>query len=197
MSGSLRILASGSPPEKHDHMDIVLNTGKSLRLTDPRRFGAILWTEINLQQHKLLKNLGPEPLEKAFAGDYLFEISRKRKVAIKQFIMNSNIVVGVGNIYANEALFDAKINPQLSAGKLSRTQCAQLVKSTKKILRLAIKTGGTTIRNFVNGDGKPGYFIQRLKVYGRGKLPCKECKTSLKLLRMGQRATVYCPKCQK
>jgi formamidopyrimidine-DNA glycosylase len=197
MSGSLRILAKDHPVEKHDHVDIVFANGKCLRLTDPRRFGAVLWTNEDPRLHPLLKKLGPEPLEKSFNGNYLYQLSQDRKTGVKQFIMNSHVVVGVGNIYANEALFDAKINPRLAAGNISRERYHQLAKSIKKVLRSAIKQGGTTLRNFLNSEGKPGYFMQHLQVYGRGGELCFHCKTQLKEIRMGQRTTVFCPKCQK
>lgn len=197
MSGSLRILPHSHPVEKHDHIDIVFANGYCLRLTDPRRFGAVLWTSDNPNQHPLLKSLGPEPLEKNFTADYLFQLSRHRKVPIKQFIMNSHIVVGVGNIYASEALFAAGINPRKAAGKLNKHQTQQIVKSIKKILTASIKQGGTTLRDFLHSDGKPGYFINHLKVYDRAGLSCVKCKTKLKEIRQGQRATVYCAQCQK
>lgn len=197
MSGSLRITTANQPVKKHDHVDIVFANGYCLRLTDPRRFGAVLWTHENPEQHPLLKSLGPEPLEKKFSGDYLFQRSRQRKVPIKQFIMNSNIVVGVGNIYANEALFAAKIHPRKAAGKITQKQYQQLANSIKKVLAASIKQGGTTLRDFFNSDGKPGYFINHLKVYDRGGLPCVICKTKLKMIRQGQRSTFFCPKCQK
>lgn len=197
MSGSLRILSHEHPAEKHDHVDILFDNGYCLRLTDPRRFGAVLWTMGDPYQHLLLKSLGPEPLEKKFTADYLFQLSRRRKIPIKQFIMNSHIVVGVGNIYAAEALFDAGINPRKAAGKLAKKNYQKLVKSIKKVLAASIKQGGTTLRDFLNSDGQPGYFINHLKVYDRAGLPCVKCKTKLKEIRQGQRSTVYCPKCQK
>ncbi len=197
MSGSLRILTHFTPPQKHDHVDIEFANKKILRLTDPRRFGAVLWTLENPLQHSLLKHLGPEPLSKNFTAAYLQQRAQKKKVAIKSFIMNSKIVVGVGNIYATEALFAAKINPEISAGKLSLARYEILVKAIKKILQAAIKQGGTTLKDFLDSDGKPGYFKFYLKVYGRANLPCVNCKTTLKEIRLGQRSTVYCPKCQK
>lgn len=196
MSGSLRILAKDHVAQKHDHVDIIFANDKCLRFTDPRRFGAVLWTEHDPITHPLLKKLGIEPLEQEFSGDYLYRLARNRNIAVKLFIMNHQIVVGVGNIYANEALFDAKISPKLSAKKITLAQYQQLAKSIKKILQAAIRQGGTTLRNFLSGEGKPGYFIQHLKVYGRGGLACTKCKTKLKEIRLGQRSTVYCIQCQ-
>lgn len=196
MSGSLRVLKNLSPPNKHDHVDIIVSNGACLRFNDPRRFGCVLWVEKNPYQHALLKNLGPEPLTDKFDGNYLFEVSRKRKVPLKTFIMNAEIVVGVGNIYANEALFLAGIHPKKSAGNVSIEEYQQLAKMIKRVLNSAIKKGGTTLRNFSGGDGKPGYFKQQLNVYGRGGLPCVKCKTILKEIRLNQRATVFCASCQ-
>jgi len=197
MSGSLRILPKDTAPLKHDHVDIVLDNQQYLRLRDPRRFGCVFWTTADPLQHDLLKNLGPEPLSDAFDADYLYTTSRKRKVAIKQFIMNSHIVVGVGNIYANEALFLAGIRPGLAAGRLSKSRCQQLVEAIKSVLHQAIQQGGTTLRDFTASDGNPGYFQLQLNVYGRGGEPCSRCGTVIKCLHQGQRATYYCPKCQK
>ncbi|WP_455210337.1 bifunctional DNA-formamidopyrimidine glycosylase/DNA-(apurinic or apyrimidinic site) lyase [Kaarinaea lacus] len=197
MSGSLRILPCETTPLKHDHVDIVLSNKQCLRLRDPRRFGCVLWISAHVSQHELLKNLGPEPLSDAFNKEYLYSASRKRKVAIKQFIMNSHIVVGVGNIYANEALFLAGIRPGLAAGRLSKPRCQLLIDAIKTVLTKAIKQGGTTLRDFTASDGNPGYFQMQLNVYGRSGEPCHQCGTSIKSLHQGQRATYYCPKCQK
>jgi len=196
MSGSLRILAQNTPLLKHDHVDIILTNGQCLRFNDPRRFGAILWIEADPHQHFLLKNLGPEPLTEAFNADYLYQITRNKKLAIKNLIMNSQRVVGVGNIYANEALFLAGIHPNQKASDLSLTQCHALVTRIKQVLDFAILQGGTTLRNFVSTEGKPGYFKQQLYVYGRGGQPCKQCATLLIEMRLGQRTTVFCPSCQ-
>lgn len=197
MSGRLYILNKIIPPLKHDHVDIFFNKGKCLRFTDPRRFGAILWTESNSEEHVLLSHLGPEPLSAEFDTDYLYNISRHKKVATKTLIMNSKILVGVGNIYATESLFDAKVHPLTPAGKLTKGQCAHLVVSIKKVLKKAIKAGGTTLKDFVNGEGNPGYFSIELNVYGRAGEPCTRCHSTLKSLRIGQRSTVFCPKCQQ
>jgi formamidopyrimidine-DNA glycosylase len=197
MSGSLRILPCATPPLKHDHLDIELDNQQCLRLRDPRRFGCVFWTTTDPLQHKLLKELGPEPLSEAFDADYLYAASRKRKVAIKQLIMNSHIVVGVGNIYANEALYLAGIRPGVAAGRLSKPRCRQLVDAIKTVLASAIQQGGTTLRDFTASDGNPGYFQLQLNVYGHGGEPCPRCGTPIKQLHQGQRATYYCPSCQK
>lgn len=197
MSGSLRILETATLPSKHDHVDIMLSNHVCLRFNDPRRFGCILWTKTNPLLHPLLQHLGPEPLTKNFTADYLFQAVQRRKVPIKLFIMNSAIVVGVGNIYANEALFLAGISPEKIAAELTLKQCELLVEKIKFILNKAIKQGGTTLRNFSGSDGKPGYFKQELSVYGRGGEPCVKCKTVLQETRLGQRSTVFCLKCQK
>jgi formamidopyrimidine-DNA glycosylase len=197
MSGSLRIIKANTPASKHDHFDLVFDSGKALRLTDPRRFGAILWTTDDPDKHELLKSLGPEPLHTAFDADYLFQRSRGRKSTIKQFIMDGKIVVGVGNIYASESLYLARINPKTAAGKIRRERLVKLVEAIKQVLTEAIKQGGTTLRDFVGGDGKPGYFAQQLNVYGREGKPCHGCGGTVKQVVLGQRATYYCPHCQK
>lgn len=197
MSGSLRVLPQDTPLLKHDHVDIILTTGKCLRFNDPRRFGCLLWTETDPSLHPLLNQLGPEPLSEAFDGKDLFIKSRNKKTAIKSFIMDSHIVVGVGNIYANEALFLAGIHPQRPANTLTLAQCEQLAVAIKHVLSSAIEQGGTTLRNFVSSEGKPGYFKQQLLVYGRGGLSCKNCKTLLSEIRLGQRTTVFCLNCQR
>lgn len=195
MSGRIHILPTQTPAKKHDHVDIVFNE-KCLRFTDPRRFGCVLWTTEDPQYHPLLANLGPEPLSDAFDAGYLYARSRKRTLTIKSFLMNSHIVVGVGNIYANEALFLAGIRPQLAAGKISRARYVDLVFHIKQVLTKAIELGGTTLRDFTASDGKPGYFQQQLYVYGRGGQACIKCGNTLKEIRMHQRSTVYCARCQ-
>lgn len=197
MSGSLRILTKETPPEKHDHVDIVFSPNICLRYRDPRRFGAVLWTEEDPLDHPLLRNLGPEPLTPEFTGHYLWERAQTCKGPIKNFIMNSKMVVGVGNIYAAEALFEAGIHPKKSAQKVSLARYEALVVAIKRILQAAIQQGGTTLKDFVNSEGKKGYFSIQLKVYGRGGLECVNCQTTLKEFRLGQRSTVYCPSCQK
>ncbi len=197
MSGSLRIIASGLTVGKHDHVDIELSSGQALRFTDPRRFGAMLWQPSGERMHPLLAELGPEPLTGDFNGGYLFERSRGRSAPVKAFLMDSHIVVGVGNIYANEALFGAGIRPERAAGRISRARYAVLADEVKRVLARSIKQGGTTLRDFVGGDGNPGYFRQQLNVYGRGDEPCRVCGSSLKEIRLGQRSTVFCRRCQK
>lgn len=196
MSGSLRIVKIDTPPEIHEHYDLVLNSGYILRYKDPRRFGSIHWSNKNPLSHKLLKNLGPEPLSEQFTGEYLYLKSRNKTLKIKSLIMNSNVVPGVGNIYANEALFHGKIRPGIAAGRISARRFQQLTLSIKKILTIAIEQGGTTLRDFVNSEGRPGYFQQRLYVYGRAGKPCRICKTKIKSVMQNQRATYYCPNCQ-
>jgi formamidopyrimidine-DNA glycosylase len=197
MSGSLRIQPAGTPPEKHDHFDMVLNDGQLMRLRDPRRFGAVLWHEGDIAQHPLLAALGPEPLEQDFNGEYLHHTTRSRSAAIKLAIMDSHLVVGVGNIYANEALFRAGIRPQLSANKLSLPRCQRLAQNIKEVLLEAIKQGGSTLRDFVHSDGSSGYFQQSYFVYGRTGEPCRVCSTPIKQVKQGQRSTFYCPVCQR
>ncbi|HEU0234306.1 MAG TPA: bifunctional DNA-formamidopyrimidine glycosylase/DNA-(apurinic or apyrimidinic site) lyase [Gallionella sp.] len=202
MSGSLRILPAGTPPEKHDHFDLVLSNGTLVCLRDPRRFGAVLWHSGDVHTHPLLAALGPEPLEDTFAegkfdAHYLHQATRGRRVCIKQYIMNSRVVVGVGNIYANEALFRAGIRPQLAAGKLSLPRCTKLVAEIRATLTEAIQLGGSTLRDFVNTTGQPGYFQQNYWVYGRGGEPCRRCGAPIQQIRQGQRSSFFCKHCQK
>ena len=197
MSGSLRVIDASLTPEKHDHIDIVFSTGKAIRLHDPRRFGAVLWTREDPLQHKLLCNLGPEPLSDVFDALFLHKISRKRKVAVKQFIMNARIVVGVGNIYASESLFMAGISPKTAAGKISLARYEKLVDAIKAVLARSIEQGGTTLRDFVQAEGKPGYFQQQLNVYGRAGEECRVCGSLIKQASQGQRSSFYCSICQK
>jgi len=198
MSGSMRLVATGEEAQKHDHVDVAFVDGLTLRFTDPRRFGALLWCDNDaLAQHELLAHLGPEPLAEEFNGELLHRLSRKRKTTVKQFVMDGHIVVGVGNIYANEALFAAGIHPKRAAGNISLPRYQRLALEIKQVLSQAIQQGGTTLRDFVGGDGKPGYFKQRLQVYGRANLPCVQCQTPLTEIRLGQRSTVYCKNCQK
>ena len=197
MSGSLRILPIDAAIEKHDHFEIQFKDGICLRLRDPRRFGCVLWEKNNPLEHKLLINLGSEPLDKEFNAELLFEKSRKRKTTIKQFIMDAKIVVGVGNIYASESLFLAGINPKRLAGKITKQNSVDLTAAIKKILKQAIKQGGTTLKDFSSSDGKPGYFQQKLKVYDRKDEACLKCNKPIKQLVLGQRSTFYCSNCQK
>lgn len=196
MSGSLRILPCGRVPGKHDHIDIELSNDTVLRFNDPRRFGALLWTTQSPDEHPLLKSLGPEPLLASFDGDYLYRESRKRQSPVKSFIMDSHVVVGVGNIYANEALFMAGIHPSRHAGRISLTRYDRLVTCIKTVLQDAIDQGGTTLRNFVNESGQPGYFKQQLRVYGRTGMPCRKCLQPLEEIRINNRSTVLCKHCQ-
>ncbi len=196
MSGSLRISNAREEIKKHDHVDIVMNNGAILRYHDPRRFGCMLWVGREPHKHVLLEKLGPEPLTSDFNFEALFALSRKRNTPVKSFIMDSHVVVGVGNIYANEALFIAGISPRRKAGKVSKSSYEKLVLAVKTILAEAIEQGGTTLRDFIGGDGKPGYFKQSLRVYGRGGEPCVNCAKELKEIRLGQRSTVYCTNCQ-
>ncbi len=196
MSGNLRVLMDDPTPTKHDHVDIELDNGTRLRFNDPRRFGAFLYTEKPLAEHELLKHLGPEPLTEDFTSDYLFLRTRKRKTKIKTLIMDAKIVVGVGNIYANEALFMSGIYPHKLAGKITKAQAQRLVECIKAVLAAAIEQGGTTLKDFVGGDGKPGYFAQSLNVYGRAGLPCLKCETIIKEMRTNNRSTCYCRQCQ-
>ncbi|VAW75472.1 Formamidopyrimidine-DNA glycosylase [hydrothermal vent metagenome] len=196
MSGSLRMLKQMIPPGPHDHVDLAFSNGSVLRYTDPRRFGAWLWTAEPVKQHPLLINLGPEPLSTHFNADYLYHYSSKRKQAIKAFIMNAHTVVGIGNIYANESLFRAGIHPSRAAGCISQQRYEILVDSIKNILQAAIEQGGTTLRDFVDGEGKPGYFQQQLQVYGCAGNPCRNCGAAIKEKRLSQRSTFYCSRCQ-
>ena len=195
MSGSVRIVDNRTPAGVHDHFDLELSSGHALRYRDPRRFGSLHWTA-DPYSHPLLKDLGPEPLGNAFDGDYLWRRSRQRRVAVKQFIMNANVVVGVGNIYANEALFGARINPKRAAGRISRQRYEALANSIRDVLLRAIRAGGTTLQDFVGGDGEAGYFSQQLDVYGREGLPCRSCRQDIRAIVQGQRATYYCTRCQ-
>ncbi len=199
MSGRLRILdgASITKAEKHDHVDITFNNGQVLRYNDPRRFGCILWTSSAIEQHSLINHLGPEPLTKQFDADYLWQQSRNRRCSINTLIMNGKIVVGVGNIYANEALFMAKIHPKKMANKLTKKNSLLLVTAIKTVLEQAIIAGGTTLKDFRKSDGKPGYFAQELNVYGKEGETCPHCRSIIKQYKEAQRATFYCPLCQQ
>lgn len=197
MSGNLRIMPTGQAAGKHDHIDFVFHNGTVLRFNDPRRFGAVLWTTEPPSEHQLLKDLGPEPLLPDFSGELLYSLSKNRKIAVKSFIMDSHIVVGVGNIYANEALFMAGIQPTRQAGKVSLARYQKLAECIRVVLQQAIQQGGTTLRDFVNEAGKPGYFQQQLRVYGRSGLPCVSCNQPLTEIRVANRSTVFCGKCQR
>jgi formamidopyrimidine-DNA glycosylase len=194
MSGSLRVVEPETELRKHDHIEMRMCNGAVLRYHDPRRFGCWLWSE---GEHRQLSGLGPEPLSTGFDAERLYQLSRKRKVAVKPFIMDNNTVVGVGNIYASEALFRSGIRPDRSAGNISLKRYQVLTDHIKTVLQAAIVQGGTTLRDFVNGNGEPGYFQQTLAVYGRADQPCVSCGTLLKELRLGQRSSVFCPRCQR
>ena len=196
MSGSLRFLPERFEPELHDHFDLEFVSGAMLRFNDPRRFGSLHWSATPAA-HWLLKNLGPEPLDAEFSGDYLRRVSRGRRVAIKTLLMNGRIVAGIGNIYANEALFRAGIHPSRPAGRVSHKRLEKLVDAVRDVLREAIRSGGTTLQDFVGGDGKPGYFQLALDVYGRVEEPCVRCERPIRVRSIGQRATYYCANCQR
>ncbi|MDX2345791.1 MAG: bifunctional DNA-formamidopyrimidine glycosylase/DNA-(apurinic or apyrimidinic site) lyase [Legionella sp.] len=196
MSGSLRICPINTPAQKHDHADIIFSEC-ILRYTDPRRFGAILWLGLTPETSSLLNHLGPEPLSEEFNAEYLYKLSATRKVAVKQFIMDQHVVTGVGNIYATEALFEAGIHPKRSAGNISQKRYSLLVDIIKQILQKAIQQGGTTLKDFVGSDGKPGYFQQTLQVYGKAGENCPACKTPLKAIKLSARNSVFCPNCQR
>jgi formamidopyrimidine-DNA glycosylase len=201
MSGVLRVLPPDAPVGKHDHVDIALErtdaqAPRILRFTDPRRFGCLLWQAPG-ETHELLARLGPEPLTDLFDGDLLWQRSRGRTAAVKLFLMDNAVVVGVGNIYASEALFAAGIDPRRAAGAVSRARYARLAMEVKRILALAIERGGTTLRDFLSPDGAPGYFFRELNVYGRAGKPCRVCGTSIRQVVLGQRSTFWCPRCQR
>ena len=197
MSGNLRVVPAATPRLRHDHFDLLLDSGVALRFNDPRRFGSLIYTSGEPREHPLLERLGPEPFSAAFDADYLHRITRGRRVALKQLLMNSQLVVGVGNIYASEALFRARLRPGRAARSLSRADAARLVRAIRAVLRQAIRAGGTTLRDYLGADGAPGYFRQRLYVYERRGKPCRRCGTPVRAVTQGQRSTYYCPGCQK
>lgn len=196
MSGSVRILPADEPPQKHDHVDMILSSGMMLRYTDPRRFGAWLWCK-DLDSSNVLAHLGPEPLSDEFNGDYLFRKSRSKKTAVKAWLMDNKVVVGVGNIYASESLFTARISPDRPAGDLTQADAEVLVATIKAVLLRSIEQGGTTLKDFLQSDGKPGYFAQELQVYGRAGEACRVCGEKILSGKHGQRTTFFCPRCQK
>jgi formamidopyrimidine-DNA glycosylase len=196
MSGRLRVLPDTQPPQAHDHLDILLDGGQLLRLHDPRRFGCALWLAGDPLQHRLLKPLGPEPFSEAFSGDYLFARARGRRAPVKNFLMDGRIVVGVGNIYASEALFRAGIHPLRAAGRVTRTRYAALAAAVRAVLADAIRQGGTTLRDYVGVDGGTGYFQLQLSVYDRAGQPCPRCGTGIRQRVIGQRSSFYCTRCQ-
>ncbi len=197
MSGRICLLERDEPAAKHDHFDLHFADGHVLRLRDPRRFGAVLWAGNEPEHHVLIKVLGPEPLDAAFSGDYLYRNMRTRTAAIKTTIMDSHLVVGVGNIYASESLFRAGIHPEKPANRLSKAQCLALVAEIQATLQDALKAGGSSLRDFFGADGNPGYFQQEYFVYGRTGEPCKRCGSPIQMLRLGQRSTFFCKHCQK
>jgi formamidopyrimidine-DNA glycosylase len=197
MSGRLTMVPSALPARKHDHVDVRFEGSKSLRLTDPRRFGAFLWVSGEAERHALLEHLGLEPLESTFTGRALHELAKGRKVAVKHFLMNGRIVTGVGNIYASEALFRAGVHPLRMAGRISRERWDRVADAIRVTLKRAVEKGGTTLRDFASADGEPGYFLAECAVYGREGKPCIRCKTKIRAIRQGQRSTFYCPKCQR
>ena len=196
MSGSLRVLDKEAVLKKHDHVDLVLNDEKILRFNDPRRFGCLLLTQDPLDEHRLLSHLGPEPLKDSFNASYLFQQSRKRNTPIKNFIMQGQVVVGVGNIYASESLFLAGVRPTRAACKVTKREYSLLVDAIKFVLQRSIDMGGTTLRDFTQVDGQAGYFKQKLQVYDRFNKPCRVCDATIKKIVIGQRSSFYCPKCQ-
>ncbi|MCZ0926257.1 bifunctional DNA-formamidopyrimidine glycosylase/DNA-(apurinic or apyrimidinic site) lyase [Halomonas janggokensis] len=197
MSGSLRIARVGDLPKKHDHVDVVTQSGDVLRYHDPRRFGFVDWQQGDGSADRRLMHLGPEPLDDAFNGRWLYRISRNKRVSVKPFLMDNRVVVGAGNIYAAEALFMAGIDPRRAAGRISLARYEKLAAAVKEVLAAAIIQGGTTLRDFVSGQGEPGYFAQRLNVYGRHGQPCMRCGVQLRRITLGQRASVFCPGCQR
>jgi formamidopyrimidine-DNA glycosylase len=196
MSGSLRILAADTPLRKHDQFDLLLANGTTLRFNDPRRFGSLHYTLEDPSRHRLLQHLAPEPFAAGFDAAYLARITRRRRVAIKQVLMNSRLVTGVGNIYASEALFRARIHPRRRAGRLSERDCRQLLRGIRAALAAAIRAGGTTLRDYVGTDGNPGAFRQKLYVYERDGQACRRCGTLIRRITQGQRSSYFCPHCQ-
>ena len=197
MSGKLSVVPSDQPARAHDHVDVELDGEKALRLTDPRRFGAMLWLKSPAEDHVLLEGLGLEPLERGFTGAALARRATGRRVAVKQFLMNSRIVTGVGNIYASEALCRARIHPQRSVSRISASSWNRLARAIRDTLERALRLGGTTLRDFAAVDGAPGRYQGRFLVYGRAGKPCPACGTKIRVSRQGQRSTFYCPRCQR
>ncbi|HTC45371.1 MAG TPA: bifunctional DNA-formamidopyrimidine glycosylase/DNA-(apurinic or apyrimidinic site) lyase [Steroidobacteraceae bacterium] len=197
MSGSLRIVPSDLPVDLHDHIDLILTSGHTVRFNDPRRFGSVIYVTGDPQAHPLLAKLAPEPFDPAFDAQYLWRISRRRRVSVKQLIMNGQVVTGVGNIYASEVLFRAGIRPRRQSRSLQRDETMRLVAAIRKVLKQAIRVGGTTLRDYVNPQGNPGYFRQKLFVYERAAEPCRNCGTLIRSFTQGQRSTYYCPTCQR
>ena len=197
MSGSLRLLPQSAERISHDQFDLLLDCGHTLRFNDPRRFGSLHYTTDDPSEHKLLRALAPEPFDAAFNTNYLFGITRRRSAAIKQVLMNGRLVTGVGNIYASEALFRARVSPKKAARRLTRADCARIVRAVRAALKAAIRAGGTTLRDYVGTDGNPGYFRQKLYVYERDGQACRVCATLIRKITQGQRSSYYCPRCQR
>jgi len=197
MSGRLAVLDRPVPPGPHDHFDLVLDDGRVVRFNDPRRFGSILHTEVDPFAHPLLAACGPEPLAEAFDGRYLFTITRGRRAAIKDVLMNARLIAGVGNIYASEALFRAGIHPRRAAGRVSAERCEALAQAMRATLEAAIEAGGSTLRDWLHADGATGYFQQNTFAYDRAGEPCRRCASAIRMIRQGARATYYCPRCQR
>ena len=196
MSGRLLVVEADAPPARHDHVDVVLGSGLAVRLRDPRRFGS-LHVAAAPDEHRLLAGLGPEPLGDRFDGAYLFAVSRGRTVSIKDLLLNSRIVAGIGNIYASEALFAARVHPRTAAGRLGRVRLARIAAAVRAVLQRAIDTGGTTLRDYRTPGGDPGLFTIELAAYGRAGQPCPRCGATIRALRQGGRSTFYCPRCQR
>lgn len=197
MSGSLRVCSVDDTPRRHDHFDLVMDDGRCVRFNDPRRFGALLWWENEPDQHALLRDLGPEPLSNGFSGQHLRRLSRGRKGAVKNFIMDAHVVVGVGNIYASEALYMAGIHPARPAGRISAARYEALAAAIRDVLERAIRHGGTTLRDYLDSDGRPGYFARELLVYEREGLPCFQCGAPIRRRVIGQRSSYFCVRCQR
>jgi|LNFM01.1.fsa_nt_gb formamidopyrimidine-DNA glycosylase len=197
MSGRLWLVDTGIPPEKHDHFDLVIDNGRVIRLRDPRRFGLVLWLKGDPLAHPLLNRIGPEPLTEDFDGAVLHRATRSRSAAIKLVIMDGHVVAGVGNIYANEALFRAGIDPRTPAKRVSRARCDALAREIRAVLGEAINAGGSSLRDYVGSDGMAGNFQNNFLVYGRAGEPCTRCRTVIRELKQAQRATCYCPHCQR
>jgi formamidopyrimidine-DNA glycosylase len=196
MSGSLYVVSDNEPVKTHDHVELVFGKGKRLRYNDPRRFGSMHWTTHPAEEHFLLASLGPEPLSHDFTGDHLYHLSRQRRTAVKNFIMDSHIVVGVGNIYASESLYLAGIHPSRQAGRISRQRYQLLAQAIQQVLQQALASGGSTLRDFIQPNGKPGYFQHHFHVYDKMGQPCANCGAPIKRIRTGQRSTYYCAHCQ-